>query len=50
MFICYKNKDENLFDKKIKVIKSDKGGEYKISFGEFFFQNIHQTTAHYSPK
>lgn len=39
MFMCYKNKDENLFDMKIKVIKSDTSGEYKISFGEFFFQN-----------
>jgi len=37
MFMCYENKDENLFDMKIKVIKSDRGGEYKISFGEFFF-------------
>jgi hypothetical protein len=46
----YKNKVENLFDKKIKVIRSDKCGKYKASFGKFCSQNeiIYQTTAPYS--
>jgi archaellum component FlaC len=39
MFKHYKNKVENQFNKKkIKVIESDKGGEYKTPFGESCFQ------------
>jgi hypothetical protein len=37
MFKCYKNKVENQLNKKIKVIKIDRGGEYKALFGEFCF-------------
>jgi hypothetical protein len=36
MFKYYKNEVRNQLNKKIKVIKSDRGGEYKISFGEFY--------------
>jgi hypothetical protein len=50
IFKHYKNNVENQFDKKIKVIRSDKGEEYEAQFGESCFQNdiIHQTTAPYS--
>ncbi|XXG54031.1 hypothetical protein AAC387_Pa03g2009 [Persea americana] len=52
MFKHYKNEVENQLDKKIKVIRSDRGGEYKSPFGEFCSQHgiIHQTTALYSPQ
>ncbi|XXG41748.1 hypothetical protein AAC387_Pa01g2150 [Persea americana] len=52
MFEHYKNEVENQLDKKIKVIRSDRGGEYKSPFGEFCSQHgiIHQTTAPYSPQ
>jgi len=36
MFKYYKNEVGNQLNKKIKVIKSDRGGEYKTSFGEFY--------------
>ncbi|XXG85845.1 hypothetical protein AAC387_Pa11g0861 [Persea americana] len=50
MFKNYKNEVENQLDKKIKVIRSDRGGEYKSPFGEFCSQHgiIHQTIAPYS--
>jgi hypothetical protein len=35
IFKYYKNEVKNQLNKKIKVIKSDKGGEYKTSFSEF---------------
>ena len=43
---------ENQLDRKIKVIRSDRGGEYKAPFGDFCSQNgiIHQTIAPYSPQ
>lgn len=52
MFKHYKNEVENQLDKKIKVIRSDRGGEYESPFGEFCSQHgiIHQTTAPYSPQ
>jgi hypothetical protein len=37
IFKHYKNEDENQFNKKIKVIRSDRGGENKAPFGEFCF-------------
>lgn len=51
MFIHYKNEVENQLDKKIKIIRSDRGGEYEFSFGEICSQHgiIHQTTP-YSPQ
>jgi hypothetical protein len=39
MFKHYKNEVENQLNKKIKVIRSDKGGEYKTLFGELCFKN-----------
>ena len=39
MFKHYKNKVENQFNNKIKIIRSDKGEKYKTPFGEFFFSN-----------
>jgi hypothetical protein len=37
MFKHYKNEVENQLNKKIKVIKSDKGREYETLFGELCF-------------
>jgi hypothetical protein len=37
MFKYYKNKVENQFNKKIKVIRSDKGEKYETPFDEFCF-------------
>ena len=34
-----KNKVEYQLNKKLKVIKNDRGGKYNASFGEFCFQN-----------
>ena len=52
MFQHFKNEVENQLDRKIKVIRSDRGGEYEAPFGEFCSQHgiIHQTTAPYSPQ
>ena len=46
MFQHFKNEVENQLDRKIKVIKSDRGGEYEAPFGYICSQNgiIHQTT------
>ena len=51
MFQHFKNEVENQLDRKIKVIRSDRGGEYEAPFGDFCSQYgiIHQTTAPYSP-
>ena len=35
MFKHYKNGVENQLSKKIKILRSDKGGEYKSPFGDF---------------
>ena len=52
MFQHFKNEVENQLDRKIKVIRSDRGGEYEAPFGDFCSQHgiIHQTTAPYSPR
>ena len=52
MFQHFKNEVENQLDKKIKVIRSDRGGEYEAPFGDFCSQHgiIHQMTAPYSPQ
>ena len=34
-FILYKNEVENQLNKKIKKLRSDRGGEYKAPIGEF---------------
>ena len=51
-FSLYKTEVENQLNKKIKVLRSDRGGEYVAQFGEFCAQHgiIHQTTAPYSPQ
>ena len=49
MFKHFKNEVENQLDRKIKVIRSDRCGEYEPPFGDFCSQYgiIHQTTAPY---
>jgi hypothetical protein len=51
LFKHYKNEVENQLNKKIKVIRSDRGGEYKALFDKLCSQNdiIHQITNPYSP-
>ena len=55
MFQHFKDEVENQLDRKIKVVRSDRGGEYEAPFGDFCSQHginciIHQTTAPYSPQ
>ncbi|GJV26366.1 retrovirus-related pol polyprotein from transposon TNT 1-94 [Tanacetum coccineum] len=53
MFKTYKAEVENKLDKKIKNLRSDRGGEYESNdFAEFYstFGIVHQTTAPYSPQ
>jgi transposase InsO family protein len=48
----YKAEVENQLEKKIKWVRSDRGGEYLSNdFGEFCAEHgiIHETTAPYSP-
>ena len=51
-FVLYKNEVENQLNKKIKVLRSDRGGEYELPFVDFCAQHgiIHETTAPYSPQ
>ena len=51
-FRQYKTEVENQLDKKIKMIRSDRGGEYESPFAEICLENgiIHQTTAPYTPQ
>ncbi|GJW37208.1 retrovirus-related pol polyprotein from transposon TNT 1-94 [Tanacetum coccineum] len=51
MFILYKNEVENQLNKKIKVVRSDRGGEYVSPFAEFCSQHgiRHEFTTPYSP-
>ncbi|KAK9052683.1 hypothetical protein SSX86_029313 [Deinandra increscens subsp. villosa] len=51
-FVLYKTEVENQLNKKIKVIRSDRGGEYVSPFAEVCAQNciIHECTAPYSPQ
>nr|GEV69300.1 Gag-Pol polyprotein [Tanacetum cinerariifolium] len=51
-FVLYKTEVENQLGKKIKVIRSDKGGEYVSSFSELYAKHgiRHEFTAPYSPK
>jgi len=51
-FKQYKVEVENQLGKKIKAIRSDRGGEYDAPFNVFCSENgiIHQTTAPYSPQ
>ena len=38
-FVLYKNKVENQFNKKIKVLRSDRGGEYESPFADVCTQH-----------
>ena len=51
-FALYKNEVENKLNKKIKVLRSDRGGEYESTFVDFCAQHriIHETIAPYLPK
>ncbi|KAJ9561442.1 hypothetical protein OSB04_006602 [Centaurea solstitialis] len=51
-FVTYKSEVENQLNKKIKVVRSDRGGEYVSPFAEFCSQNgiQHEFTAPYSPQ
>ena len=46
-FVLYKIEVENHLNKKIKVLRSDRGGEYESPFANFCAHNgiIHETTA-----
>ena len=50
-FVLYKSEVENQLNKKIKVLRSDRGVEYESSFVDFCAQHgiIHETTTPYSP-
>ncbi|GJT67365.1 retrovirus-related pol polyprotein from transposon TNT 1-94 [Tanacetum coccineum] len=51
-FVLYKTKVENQLGKKIKVVRSDKGGEYVAPFAELYAKHgiRHKFTAPYSPQ
>ena len=51
-FVLYKNEVENQLNKKIKVLRSDRGGEYESPFVDFCAQHgiIDETTTPYSPQ
>ena len=51
-FMHYKNEDENQLGRKIKAIRSDRGGEYDVLFDRFCQEHgiIHQTSAPYTPQ
>ena len=50
VFKHYKNEVENQLSKKIKIIRSDRSGEYESPFDEFYLEHgiIHQTIGPYS--
>ena len=49
-FVLYKNEVENKLNKKIKVLRSDRGGEYESPFFDVCSQHgiIHEITTPYS--
>ena len=51
-FVLYKNKVENQLNKKIKVLRSNRGGEYESPFFDVCAKHriIHETIAPYSPQ
>ena len=51
-FVFYKAEVENQLNKKIKVIRSDRGGEYVTPFGDYCGQHgiRHEVTPPYSPQ
>ena len=53
MFLKYKAKVENQLDKKIKRLRTDRGGEYSTKFFKEFCEInciIHETTTPYAPQ
>ena len=53
MFMCYKSEVENQIEKKIKILRSDRGGEYfSTDFSSFCEANgiIHEVSAPYTPQ
>ena len=51
-FVLYKTEVENQLNKRIKVLRNDRGGEYEAPISEFYSQHeiIHEITAPYSPQ
>ena len=51
-FVLYKNEVKSQLNKKIKVLRSDQGGEYESPFVDVCAQLgiIHETTTPYSPQ
>ena len=51
-FVLYKNEVENKLNKKIKVLRSDRGGEYEPPFIDVCAQHdiIHEITTSYLPQ
>ena len=51
-FVLYKYEVENRLNKKIKVLRSERGGEYESPFVDVYAQHgiIHETTTPYSPQ
>ena len=51
-FVLYKNEVENQLNRKIKVLRTDRGEEYESPFVDLCTQHgiIHETTAPYSPQ
>ena len=51
-FVLYKNEVENQLNKKIKVLRSDRGGEYESPFVNIYVQHgiIHENITPYSPQ
>ena len=51
-FALFKKEVENQLEKKIKVIRSDRGGEYVAPFGRFCAEHgiVHEVTPPYSPQ
>ena len=51
-FVLYKHEVENQLNRKIKVLRSDRGGEYESPFVDLCTQHeiIHETTAPYLPQ
>ena len=52
MFKLYKTEVENQLGKTIKMVRSDRGGEYDAPVYDFCAQHgiFHQSTAPYSPQ
>ena len=51
-FVLFKNEVENQLNKKIKVLRSDRRGEYESTFVDVYAQHgiIYETIEPYSPQ